>query len=49
MDFNLSDEQELLRDGLTKFLATRYDLEQSRAAAKTGAGWQPDIWQRIRR
>ncbi|OBK73997.1 acyl-CoA dehydrogenase family protein [Mycobacterium sp. 1274761.0] len=44
MDFNLSKEQELLRDGLTKFLSTRYDLEKSRSAAKTGSGWQPDIW-----
>src|SRR6201988_2481822 len=44
MDFNLSKEQELLRGGLGKFLSTRYDLEKSRAAAKTGAGWQPDIW-----
>jgi alkylation response protein AidB-like acyl-CoA dehydrogenase len=44
MDFNLSDEQQLLRDGLTRFLATRYDLEKSRSAAKTGAGWQPDVW-----
>jgi alkylation response protein AidB-like acyl-CoA dehydrogenase len=44
MDFNLSKEQELLRDGLAKFLSTRYELEKSRAAAKTGAGWQPDIW-----
>src|SRR3954465_5542273 len=44
MDFNLSTEQELLRDGLGKFLSTRYDLEKSRSAAKTGAGWQPDIW-----
>lgn len=44
MDFTLTEEQELLRDGLTKFLSTRYDLEKSRAAAKTGAGWQPDIW-----
>ena len=44
MDFTLSDEQELLRDGLGKFLSTRYDLETSRAAAKTGPGWQPDIW-----
>ncbi|MDG4664586.1 acyl-CoA dehydrogenase family protein [Mycobacterium sp. 236(2023)] len=44
MDFKLNDEQTLLRDGLTRFLATRYDLEKSRAAAKTGAGWQPEIW-----
>jgi alkylation response protein AidB-like acyl-CoA dehydrogenase len=44
MDFNLSKEQELLRDGLAKFLSVRYGLEKSRAAAKTGIGWQPDIW-----
>ncbi len=44
MDFNLTKEQELLRDGLTKFLATRYDLAKSRSAAHTGAGWQPEIW-----
>jgi alkylation response protein AidB-like acyl-CoA dehydrogenase len=45
MDFTLSNEQELLRDGLSKFLSSRYDLETSRAAAKTGNGWQPAIWQ----
>ncbi|OBB96917.1 acyl-CoA dehydrogenase family protein [Mycolicibacterium peregrinum] len=44
MDFNLTNEQELLRDGLTKFLSSRYDLTSSRAAAKTGPGWQPEIW-----
>ncbi len=44
MDFTFSAEQELLRDGLSKFLAGRYDLEISRAAAKSGPGWQPDIW-----
>ncbi|MFN8070457.1 MAG: acyl-CoA dehydrogenase family protein [Mycobacterium sp.] len=44
MDFNLSAEQELLRDGLGKFLNARYTLEGSRAAAKTGAGWQPEVW-----
>lgn len=44
MDFNLNEEQELLRDGLSKFLSVRYHLEQSRTAAKTGPGWQPEIW-----
>ncbi|MCZ4550853.1 acyl-CoA dehydrogenase family protein [Gordonia rubripertincta] len=44
MDFTLTKEQELLRDGLAKFLAGRYELASSRAAAKTGAGWQPKIW-----
>jgi len=44
MHFNLSTEQELLRDGVSKFLTARYDLKRSRAAAKTGAGWQPEVW-----
>ncbi|ROZ93778.1 acyl-CoA dehydrogenase family protein [Gordonia sp. OPL2] len=44
MDFTLTPEQQLLRDGLTKFLGARYDLNTSREAAKVGAGWQPEIW-----
>lgn len=44
MDFNLTDEQQLLRDELAKFLSARYSLDTSRVAAKTGPGWQPDIW-----
>lgn len=44
MDFTLTSEQQLLRDELAKFLVARYNLETSRVAAKTGAGWQPDIW-----
>ncbi|MEB3049921.1 acyl-CoA dehydrogenase family protein [Mycolicibacter sp. MYC123] len=47
MDFNLTDEQQLLRDGITRFLGSRYNLEASRAAAKTGAGWQPEIWRAL--
>lgn len=42
MDFTLSAEQELLRDGLAKFLTGRHDVHSSRAAAR--AGGQPDIW-----
>lgn len=47
MDFSFTDEQQLLRDTVGKFLAERYDLERSRAAAKTGAGWQPHIWRAL--
>ncbi|TRW81521.1 pimeloyl-CoA dehydrogenase small subunit [Mycolicibacterium sp. 018/SC-01/001] len=44
MDFTIDDEQELLRTGLTRFLSARYDLEKSRAAARSDEGWQPEIW-----
>ena len=41
MDFNLSKEQELLRDGLGKFLNTRYDLRRAARRRNSGGGWQP--------
>ncbi|WP_282780590.1 acyl-CoA dehydrogenase family protein [Nocardia sp. CC201C] len=44
MDFEFTPEQNMLRDAVTGFLAARYDLETSRAAARLGAGWQPEIW-----
>ncbi|MCU1648234.1 MAG: Medium-chain acyl-CoA dehydrogenase [Nocardia sp.] len=44
MDFSFTAEQELLRDTVTEFLAARYELESSRAAARVGAGWQPQVW-----
>ncbi|MEU4315431.1 acyl-CoA dehydrogenase family protein [Nocardia sp. NPDC024068] len=44
MDFTFTDEQQMLRDAVAGFLAARYDLENSRSAVKTGAGWQPEIW-----
>ncbi|MQY18483.1 acyl-CoA dehydrogenase family protein [Nocardia macrotermitis] len=45
MDFEYTAEQQLLRDTVTEFLAARYELEKSRAAARVGIGWQPEIWQ----
>ncbi len=47
MDFGLSKEQELLRDSITKFLASRYDLGRSRKAVTTGEGWQPEVWRAL--
>ncbi|TQM29920.1 acyl-CoA dehydrogenase family protein [Nocardia bhagyanarayanae] len=44
MDFTLTEEQQLLRDAVAGFLGVRYDLEKSRAAAKSAQGWQPAIW-----
>ncbi|MFB7717323.1 acyl-CoA dehydrogenase family protein [Nocardia sp. NPDC056100] len=44
MDFSFTAEQELLRDTVVDYLAARYDLESSRAAARIGAGWQPRVW-----
>lgn len=47
MDFSFTAEQELLRDTVTDFLAARHDLEGSRAAARVGAGRQPELWRAL--
>ncbi|TCJ96604.1 acyl-CoA dehydrogenase family protein [Nocardia alba] len=44
MDFTFTKEQELLRDSVAGFLGARYDLEKSRGAVKSDAGWQPTVW-----
>lgn len=44
MTIQLTDDHEQLRQYLTRFLGSRYDLERSRDAAKNGSGWQPEIW-----
>ncbi len=47
MDFTLTPEQQLLADGIARFLDARYGLETSRTAVKTGPGWQPDVWRAL--
>ncbi|GAA1093223.1 acyl-CoA dehydrogenase family protein [Tsukamurella strandjordii] len=44
MDFTLTDEQTLLRDSVTAYLSGRYPLLESRQAARSATGWQPDVW-----
>ena len=43
MNFNLTDEQKLLRESLAGYLQRRYDFDARRAAAANG-GWRPEIW-----
>src|SRR5262245_48115908 len=47
MDFGLSEEQELLRDEVRKFLDARAPLEQVRKIMETGPGYAPELWQEL--
>ena len=47
MDFSFSEEQRLLRDSLTSFLADTYDADQRRKAITSDAGWRPEIWRAL--
>ncbi len=44
MDFDLSDEQTMLRDALTRFLGQHYGFETRRALRKTPTGWSREVW-----
>ncbi len=44
MDFSYTDEQQMLRDTLGRFLADRYDFETRRKVIAAEPGWSPDVW-----
>ena len=47
MDFDLSDEQRLLKDSVTSMLADKYSFEQRKASVKAADGFNPEIWRQI--
>jgi alkylation response protein AidB-like acyl-CoA dehydrogenase len=47
MDFQLSDEQELLRDTTRELLARSYDPESRLKVIGTDLGWSRDVWGRL--
>ncbi len=44
MDFNLTEEQTMLRDSLARYLDDRYDFHQRRNAINSRAGWRAECW-----
>ncbi|MDY0066362.1 MAG: acyl-CoA dehydrogenase family protein [Steroidobacteraceae bacterium] len=44
MDFNLTDEQQMLRDGARRFFREHYGFEQRRAILAGGAGFSAECW-----
>ncbi|HEY1613876.1 MAG TPA: acyl-CoA dehydrogenase [Rhizomicrobium sp.] len=47
MDFSYSEEQELLRNTVAKFLSDHYDLETFRKIARSESGWRADYWKQF--
>jgi pimeloyl-CoA dehydrogenase small subunit len=46
MDFELSEEQRLLKDSVERLLADQYDFEARRRYAKEPEGWSRAVWQK---
>ncbi len=44
MDFDLNDEQRLLKESVERLLADRYDFETRKTWLGGEPGWSPDMW-----
>ncbi len=44
MDFNFTDEQNMIRDSLARLIRDSYDFDARRAAVASQAGWRPQLW-----
>lgn len=47
MDFNLSDEQQLLKDSAERFVRENYSFEQRQRLVATEAGYSEDHWRQM--
>ncbi|GAA4641595.1 acyl-CoA dehydrogenase family protein [Pontixanthobacter gangjinensis] len=47
MDFNFTDEQNMVRDSLTRLVRENYDTETRREAISSESGWRPELWAQI--
>jgi pimeloyl-CoA dehydrogenase small subunit len=47
MDFSYSEEQELLRNSVTRFLADNYNFETFRKVSRSEPGWRRTIWKQF--
>lgn len=47
MDFSFNEEQRLLRDSLSSFLADTYDLDSRRKAIASETGWRAETWRAL--
>jgi alkylation response protein AidB-like acyl-CoA dehydrogenase len=47
MDFNFTDEQQLLADTVRRFVREHYSFEARREILKSQDGWSRDLWQQL--
>ena len=44
MDFNFTEEQEMIRDSLGRLIREQYDFDKRREFISSDAGWSPEMW-----
>ena len=44
MDFNFTEEQNMIRDSLSRLIREQYDFDTRRKVVESEAGWRPEMW-----
>ena len=44
MDFNFTEEQNMIRDSLSRMIKDQYDWEARAKVIASESGWRPDMW-----
>ncbi|MEO0906300.1 MAG: acyl-CoA dehydrogenase family protein [Pseudomonadota bacterium] len=47
MDFNFTEEQDMVRDGLSRLVREQYGAETRREVIASDYGWRPEIWSQL--
>jgi pimeloyl-CoA dehydrogenase small subunit len=47
VDFNFTEEQDMVRDGLSRLVREQYGAEARREVVASEAGWRPEIWAQL--
>lgn len=47
MDFDLTEEQSMLKDALDRLLTDTYSFEQRNAYLQSPEGWSPEVWNHL--
>ena len=47
MDFNFTEEQNMIRDSLERVIREQYDFETRQKTVRSETGWRPEMWKQI--
>lgn len=47
MDFNFSEEQQMIRDSLARLIRDQYDFDTRMKVVRSDSGWRPEMWAQL--
>ena len=47
MDFDFTDEQNMVRDGISRLIREEYDFDTRRSVIASESGWRPELWAQL--